>query len=139
MKNIKENSPPKSIAKLLRLLPHVKNITEKQHKLKGTIVLLNEKTRRKYLIFKSGYAKAVDADKSRHCNTDFINAWISDWKTCYSYSKSLLISILYDYIVFHDICSRYVSDYSVDRKGEEEKVWSSLAGKYIPKSQSIFY
>jgi len=133
------NNKPRSIKKLLILLPHVKDITLPKHKKKGTIILLNEYTNRKYYIYKSGFAKAVNA--SNHSQTDFINAWASEtrWQTCYPFSKGELISNLYDYIKYYDSFPRMaIWDYNVERKGEEEKIWSSIRNCWIKRSESYY-
>jgi hypothetical protein len=126
-----------SISKLLRCCPELENITQEKHKKKGTIVLLNKEANRKYYIFKSGFAKAVNADDG--CLTDFINAWSCDWRNCYPYSKSMLISLLHQYVEYHrNFKRKYIFDYNIERKGEEEKVWSSIHKKWIPKSESMW-
>lgn len=127
----------RSLNKLLRCCPELENVTQEKHKVKGTIVLLNKGANRKYYIFKSGFAKAVNADYGGW--TDFINAWSCDWRNCYPYSKGMLFSILHQYIEYHRKFKRSnISNYDVERKGEEEKVWSSIQEKWIPRSHSMW-
>lgn len=131
-----KNNKPKSIKKLLNMLPHVKDVTLPKHKKKGTIVLLNENSKRKYYVYKSGFAKAVNADY--HNKTDFINAWVCDWNNCYPYPKGELISFLYDYIKFHDKYPRMnIWNYDLERKKEKDKVWSSIRNCWINREDSI--
>lgn len=126
-----------SLNKLLRCCPELENITQEKHKKKGTIVLLNKNANRKYYVFKSGFAKAVNADDG--CLTDFINSWMTDWRNCYAYPKNILFSGLHQYVIEHrSFPRRRISNYAVERKGEEEKVWSSIHQKWIPRSQSLF-
>lgn len=129
----------RTIKKLLRCCPELEDITEERFKKKGTIVLLNKQANRKYFIFKSGFAKAVNADDG--CLTDFINAWSTDWRNCYPYPKGLLISLLHQYVIEHRYMKRYRIDFNrfrVERKGEEELIWSSNLNKWIKRSESIF-
>ena len=117
----------RSIKKLLNLFPHVKNITSEAHKKKGTIVLLNERINRKYYIYNSGYAKAVDAKFNN--KTDFINAWINDWQHCRPMDNKELINSLIKYIEYFDT---YERNYSImyNRKRYPTYVYSINEDKY---------
>lgn len=87
-----------TIEELLKIYPYIKDISNQKHRAKGLVVLLNEQANRKYYIYKSGYAKAINANDGR--NTDFINAWLTDWDYCFSYSREFLISNLHQYIEY---------------------------------------
>lgn len=123
----------KLINKLLKKFPHVKDVTSEKHKSKGTFILFNEKTNRRYYIYKSGFAKAVSGS-GFHCETDFINAWACNWVRCHAMIDSELIKVLSSYIEYFDNWPR---DFTMmyGRRAYKLCIYNEILDKYYPDTE----